>query len=86
MLNIQCIGCGFKLTRLCVCVAVQVVCSTLPEIYVEKLLGFVAACLEKSSHLQFYMTWAQSLLMLHGQKLKNRSAPCTIALMFINEL
>ncbi|XP_044200219.1 periodic tryptophan protein 2 homolog isoform X3 [Thunnus albacares] len=52
---------------------VRVVCGSLPDIYVEKLLGFVAACLEKSGHLQFYMTWAQSLLMLHGQKLKNRS-------------
>ncbi|XP_044200218.1 periodic tryptophan protein 2 homolog isoform X2 [Thunnus albacares] len=51
---------------------VRVVCGSLPDIYVEKLLGFVAACLEKSGHLQFYMTWAQSLLMLHGQKLKNR--------------
>ncbi|KAM8904797.1 PWP2 small subunit processome component [Spinachia spinachia] len=52
---------------------VPVVCGSLPDIYVEKLLGFVAASLETSGHLQFYMTWAQSLLMLHGQKLKNRS-------------
>ncbi|XP_053273012.1 PWP2 small subunit processome component [Pleuronectes platessa] len=52
---------------------IAVVCSSLPDIYVEKLLGFVASCLEKSGHLQFYMTWAQNLLMLHGQKLKNRS-------------
>uniref|UniRef100_A0A665T4B4 Small-subunit processome Utp12 domain-containing protein n=1 Tax=Echeneis naucrates TaxID=173247 RepID=A0A665T4B4_ECHNA len=49
----------------------QIVCGFLPDIYVEKLLGFVATSLEKSGHLQFYMTWAQSLLMLHGQKLKN---------------
>lgn len=56
-------------------VPVPVVCGSLPDVYVEKLLGFVAACLEKSGHLQFYMTWAQSLLMLHGQKLKNRWAP-----------
>lgn len=52
---------------------IPVVCSSLPDIYVEKLLGFIASCLEKSSHLQFYMSWAQNLLMLHGQKLKNRS-------------
>lgn len=52
---------------------IPVVCGFLPDIYVEKLLGFVATCLEKSSHLQFYMSWAQNLLMLHGQKLKNRS-------------
>ncbi|MED6249475.1 U3 snoRNP protein [Ataeniobius toweri] len=53
---------------------ISVVCGSLPDVYVEKLLGFVATCLEKSSHLQFYMTWAQNLLMLHGQRLKNRSA------------
>ncbi|XP_038138082.1 PWP2 small subunit processome component [Cyprinodon tularosa] len=53
---------------------IPVVCGSLPDIYVEKLLGFVASCLEKSSHLQFYMSWAQNLLMLHGQRLKNRSA------------
>uniref|UniRef100_A0A8C8A4E8 PWP2 small subunit processome component n=1 Tax=Oryzias sinensis TaxID=183150 RepID=A0A8C8A4E8_9TELE len=52
---------------------IPLVCRSLPDIYVEKLLGFLATCLEKSSHLQFYMTWAQNLLMLHGQKLKNRS-------------
>ncbi|XP_023282855.1 periodic tryptophan protein 2 homolog [Seriola lalandi dorsalis] len=52
---------------------IPVICGSLPDIYVEKLLGFVAASLEKSGHLQFYMTWAQSLLMLHGQNLKNRS-------------
>lgn len=52
--------------------AVSVVCASLPDVYVEKLLGFVAACLETSGHLQFYMTWAQNLLMLHGQTLKSR--------------
>ncbi|XP_028835063.1 PWP2 small subunit processome component [Denticeps clupeoides] len=53
---------------------IAVVCSLLPDVYVEKLLAFVAATLETSSHLQFYLTWAQNLLTTHGQKLKNRSA------------
>nr|XP_023648696.1 periodic tryptophan protein 2 homolog [Paramormyrops kingsleyae] len=52
---------------------VEVVCSSLPDLYVEKLLGFVAAELESSNHLQFYLTWAQRLLIFHGQKLKVRS-------------
>uniref|UniRef100_A0A3Q3VL60 Small-subunit processome Utp12 domain-containing protein n=1 Tax=Mola mola TaxID=94237 RepID=A0A3Q3VL60_MOLML len=51
-----------------------VVCGSLPDLYVEKLLGFVAACLETSGHLQFYLSWAQNLLMLHTQKLKNSGA------------
>uniref|UniRef100_A0A8C5DY81 Small-subunit processome Utp12 domain-containing protein n=1 Tax=Gouania willdenowi TaxID=441366 RepID=A0A8C5DY81_GOUWI len=50
---------------------IAVVCASLPDIYVEKLLYFVSSCLEKSGHLQFYMTWTEKLLMLHTQKLKN---------------
>uniref|UniRef100_A0A671RII0 Periodic tryptophan protein 2 homolog n=1 Tax=Sinocyclocheilus anshuiensis TaxID=1608454 RepID=A0A671RII0_9TELE len=53
---------------------ITVVCSSLPDVYVDKLLNFVASTLEKSNHLQFYLSWAQCLLTLHGQKLKNRSA------------
>lgn len=53
---------------------ISVVCSTLPDVYVEKLLAFVGGTLETSRHLQFYLTWAQTLLTIHGQKLKNRSA------------
>lgn len=64
-------------------VAVRVICGSLPDVYVEKLLGFVAACLEKSGHLQFYMMWAQNLLMLHGQSLKNRCVnTCHLSLLF----
>uniref|UniRef100_A0A4W4GHZ4 Small-subunit processome Utp12 domain-containing protein n=1 Tax=Electrophorus electricus TaxID=8005 RepID=A0A4W4GHZ4_ELEEL len=51
----------------------ELVSSSLPDVYVEKLLDFVASSLEKSRHLQFYLTWAQNLLTLHGQKLKSRS-------------
>lgn len=53
-------------------VLVAVVCSSLPDVYVEKLLGFVASSLERSAHLQFYLGWAQQLLLQHGHKLKNR--------------
>ncbi|XP_067116836.1 PWP2 small subunit processome component [Osmerus mordax] len=52
---------------------IPVVCGSLPDVYVEKLLGFLASALEKSGHLQFYLSWAQSLLTQHGQKLKSRS-------------
>lgn len=52
---------------------ITVVCSSLPDVYVDKLLDFVASTLEKSNHLQFYLTWTRCLLTLHGQKLKNRS-------------
>ncbi|KAK6325552.1 hypothetical protein J4Q44_G00048940 [Coregonus suidteri] len=52
---------------------IAVVCGSLPDVYVEKLLGFIASALERCGHLQFYLSWAQSLLTQHGQKLKTRS-------------
>lgn len=53
-------------------VIVAVVCSSLSDVYVEKVLSFVAFSLERSAHLQFYLSWAQQLLLQHSHKLKNR--------------
>ncbi|KAG9473021.1 hypothetical protein GDO78_015312 [Eleutherodactylus coqui] len=52
---------------------IKVLCSALPESYIERLLVFLAAQIESSRHLQFYLIWAHELLMQHGQKLKARS-------------
>ncbi|NXA91962.1 PWP2 protein, partial [Melanocharis versteri] len=51
---------------------VDVICSSVPDLYVEKLLEFLASAFETSCHLEFYLIWAHKLLMLHGQKLKTR--------------
>ncbi|KAF1457078.1 hypothetical protein FQV21_0014314, partial [Spheniscus demersus] len=51
---------------------IDVVCSSLPDLYVEKVLEFLASAFEISCHLEFYLIWAHKLLMLHGQKLKTR--------------
>lgn len=56
-------------------VIVAVVCSLLSDVYVEKVLSFVAFSLECSAHLQFYLSWAQQLLLQHSHKLKNRFVP-----------
>lgn len=52
---------------------IDVICSSLPELYIEKVLEFLASSLEKSRHLEFYLLWTKKLLMLHGCKLKTRS-------------
>lgn len=52
--------------------AVEVVSASLPELYVVKVLEFLAASLEESRHLEFYLIWTQKLLMSHGQRLKSR--------------
>jgi periodic tryptophan protein 2 len=53
-------------------ISVEVVSTSLPEVYVEKVLEFLASSFEASRHLEFYLIWTQKLLMTHGQRLKAR--------------
>lgn len=59
--------------------AVEVISASLPELYVEKLLEFLASSFEVSRHLEFYLIWTQKLLMLHGPKLKSRCGAAVLA-------
>ncbi|XP_042904814.1 periodic tryptophan protein 2 homolog [Parasteatoda tepidariorum] len=52
---------------------IETLASYLPEIYVERLLRFIVDQIDNSPHLEFYLTWLQHLLTIHGQKIKNRS-------------
>ena len=49
---------------------VQLIVQNLPEVYLEKLLTFLADCLDNSPHLQFYLHWCTQLLTIHGDNLK----------------
>uniref|UniRef100_A0A8V0YWC1 Periodic tryptophan protein 2 homolog n=1 Tax=Gallus gallus TaxID=9031 RepID=A0A8V0YWC1_CHICK len=64
---------------------VDVVCSSLPDLYVEKVLEFLASAFEISCHLEFYLIWAHKLLMLHGQKLKTRSQKLLPVIQFLQK-
>ncbi|XP_055975200.1 periodic tryptophan protein 2 homolog [Sorex fumeus] len=64
---------------------IEVVASSLPDLYVEKVLGFLAPALEVSRHLEFYLLWAQKLLMLHGQKLKARAGTLLPTIQFLQK-
>uniref|UniRef100_A0A8D0P1N7 Small-subunit processome Utp12 domain-containing protein n=1 Tax=Sus scrofa TaxID=9823 RepID=A0A8D0P1N7_PIG len=64
---------------------VEVVTSSLPDLYVEKVLEFLASSLEVSHHLEFYLVWAQKLLMAHGQKLKARAGTLLPAVQFLQK-
>ncbi|XP_053398750.1 periodic tryptophan protein 2 homolog [Mercenaria mercenaria] len=52
---------------------VEVIVDNLPDIYVDKLMSFVAGMIESTAHIEFYLTWASKLLMQHGPRLKQRS-------------
>ncbi|XP_077866137.1 LOW QUALITY PROTEIN: periodic tryptophan protein 2 homolog [Saccoglossus kowalevskii] len=52
---------------------VELICQNLPEVYVDKMLTFVATQLECSRHLEYYLDWCVKLLTLHGSQLKARA-------------
>ncbi|KAK2509227.1 hypothetical protein MC885_009195 [Smutsia gigantea] len=64
---------------------IEVVSSSLPELYVEKVLEFLASSFELSRHLEFYLTWTQKLLMAHGQKLKSRAGKLLPIVQFLQK-
>ncbi|XP_060576398.1 periodic tryptophan protein 2 homolog [Ruditapes philippinarum] len=52
---------------------VEVIVDNLPDVYVDKLMSFVAGMIESTAHIEFYLIWASRLLMQHGPRLKQRS-------------
>lgn len=46
----------------------------LPDVYVNKLIPFLAERLDHAPHLQFYVRWCRELLCAHGDGLKERSS------------
>ncbi|KAB1283819.1 Periodic tryptophan protein 2-like protein [Camelus dromedarius] len=64
---------------------IEVVSSSLPDLYVEKVLEFLASSFEVSRHLEFYLLWTQKLLVAHGQKLKSRAGKLLPAVQFLQK-
>lgn len=52
---------------------VAVISANLSDFYVDKLLSYIAEKVDASRHIEFYLTWSQSLLMSHGPRLKTRA-------------
>ncbi|RNA14795.1 periodic tryptophan 2 -like protein [Brachionus plicatilis] len=53
---------------------IDIVVDSLSDVYVDKLLAFVANQIEKSAHLEFYLIWSQTVLYKHGNRIKQRAA------------
>jgi periodic tryptophan protein 2 len=49
------------------------VVRSIPAVYLPRLLRFVAHAAEETPHLEFNLTWIQSLLSCHGRYLKDNS-------------
>lgn len=53
--------------------SVDIVVGSLPDVYVDKLLAFVAGQIEHSAHLEFYLMWVREIAFAHGNRIKMRS-------------
>lgn len=54
--------------------SIDIVVGSLSDAYVDRLLSFIANQVEKSAHLEFYLTWSQAILYRHGGRIKQRSS------------
>ena len=52
---------------------IRLISRQLPKTYIPLLLRFIAEHLEHSPHLEFDLMWINTLLMVHGRLLKDRS-------------
>ena len=60
--------------------AVGLVVRYLPDVYVDKLVSFLAERIDHAPHLQFYIRWCRELLCVHGDRLKERSSEIVASL------
>lgn len=48
---------------------VELTTTNMPDIYVEKLLKFIASELESTRHIHFYLLWIETILTKHGSRI-----------------
>lgn len=53
--------------------SIDVLVNSMPDVYVDKLLAFVATQLDKSAHVEFYLMWVREIAFAHGTRIKLRS-------------
>eukprot|EP00466_Bigelowiella_natans_P010548 jgi/Bigna1/87845/estExt_fgenesh1_pg.C_250009 len=49
------------------------VVSSIPVHYIERILVLIGEGINSSPHLQFYLTWVQTILTIHGKSLEKNS-------------
>jgi len=58
---------------------VDYVCHNIQDIYVEKILNFIAWQIERTIHLQFYLVWARKMIDAHTMNLKVRRSALQVS-------
>jgi periodic tryptophan protein 2 len=61
-------------------VAVEITVRSLPEVYMERTLKFVASILESTRHVEFYLIWVHHLLTAYGPRVQSQLMPILLTL------
>lgn len=54
---------------LCLIIIVELTMINMPDIYIEKLLKFIASELESTRHIHFYLLWIETILTKHSTRI-----------------
>lgn len=50
---------------------IELTATSLPDIYIDKILKFIASELELTRHIHFYLLWIETILTKHGPKINS---------------
>jgi periodic tryptophan protein 2 len=53
--------------------SIDIIVDSMSDIFIDKLMAFIAVQIEKSAHLEFYLTWSQAIMYKHGNRIKQRA-------------
>ena len=59
---------------------VKLLAQELPQIYLKRMLGLVAAQAAESPHIEFHLRWAEALLLSHGTYIMSERSTFSAAL------
>ncbi|XP_077256053.1 periodic tryptophan protein 2 homolog [Temnothorax americanus] len=59
---------------------IELTTTSMPDVYIEKLLKFIAAELESTRHIHFYLLWVETILTKYGSRI-NTSLQMPVLLM-----
>lgn len=66
-------------------VTVELTMTNMPDVYIEKLLKFIASELESTRHIHFYLLWIETILTRHGARI-NTALQMPILLMLYKNM
>lgn len=61
-------------------IPVRVIAASLPHVYLEWMVQFLAWAVEGTLHVEFYLSWCREVLTSHGSFIKDHVASLSVSL------